>query len=34
MIGLTPGSPIIGLRELDHAGYVRTEMRPAQLAVR
>jgi DNA-binding MarR family transcriptional regulator len=26
MIGLTPGSPIIGLRELDHAGYVRTEL--------
>jgi DNA-binding PadR family transcriptional regulator len=26
MIGLPPGSPIIGLRELDHAGYVRTEV--------
>lgn len=25
MIGLPPGSPIIGLRELGHAGYVRTE---------
>ena len=24
MIGLPPGSPIIGLCELDHAGYVRT----------
>jgi DNA-binding MarR family transcriptional regulator len=26
MIGLPPGSPIICLRELDRAGYVRTEM--------
>jgi len=26
MIGLPPGSPIIRLRELGHAGYVRTEM--------
>jgi DNA-binding transcriptional ArsR family regulator len=26
MIGLPPGSPIIRLRELDRAGYVRTEM--------
>ena len=26
MIGLASGSPIIRLRELDHAGYVRTEM--------
>jgi DNA-binding MarR family transcriptional regulator len=25
MIGLTPGSLITGLRELDHARYVRTE---------
>jgi hypothetical protein len=25
MIGLPPGSPIIGLSELGHAGYVRTE---------
>jgi DUF1707 SHOCT-like domain/Winged helix DNA-binding domain len=25
MIGLPSGSPIIGLRELGHAGYVRTE---------
>jgi hypothetical protein len=25
MIGLPPGSPIIGLRELGHAGYLRTE---------
>ena len=24
LIGLTPDSPITGLRELDHAGYVRT----------
>ena len=24
LIGLTPGSPITGLRELNHAGYVRT----------
>jgi hypothetical protein len=24
LIGLTPDSPIAGLRELDHAGYVRT----------
>ncbi|HEX2821395.1 MAG TPA: hypothetical protein VHO07_14670 [Streptosporangiaceae bacterium] len=28
MVGLTPGSLITSLRELDHAGYVRTE-RPA-----
>ena len=26
MIGLTPGGPVTGLRELDHAGYVRTEI--------
>jgi DNA-binding transcriptional ArsR family regulator len=26
MIGVPPGSPIIRLRELGHAGYVRTEM--------
>jgi hypothetical protein len=25
LIGLTPDRPITGLRELDHAGYVRTE---------
>jgi hypothetical protein len=24
MIGLPPGGPIIGLRELGHAGYIRT----------
>jgi hypothetical protein len=26
MIGLPPGSPIIGLRELSHAGYLRTQL--------
>jgi len=32
MIGLPPGGPIIGLRELGRAGYVRTETAGADIA--
>jgi hypothetical protein len=28
MIGLAPGGQLTCLRELDHAGYVRSELRP------